>query len=89
MLVPTPGHANGHVSVLVCNDDLSIFIAGDATYAEGILRSGKVDGVTFDPVLSKDTLRRITEYATSTPTVILPSHDPDGPARLAARQTFI
>ncbi|KAJ4853006.1 hypothetical protein LOD44_00250 [Xylella fastidiosa subsp. multiplex] len=56
---------------------------------EDILRSGKVDGVTFDPVLSKDTLRRITEYATSTLTVIMPSHDPDGPARLVVRQTFI
>ncbi|ALR07774.2 N-acyl homoserine lactonase family protein [Xylella fastidiosa] len=89
VLVPTPGHVKGHVSVLVRNDDLSIFIAGDATYAEDILRSGKVDGVTFDPVLSKDTLRRITEYATSTPTVIMPSHDPDGPARLVVRQTFI
>jgi len=33
-------------------------------------------------------LRKITEFASSTPTIILPSHDPDGPARLAERRTF-
>ncbi|RVT97139.1 N-acyl homoserine lactonase family protein [Rhodovarius crocodyli] len=88
-LVPTPGHVNGHVSVLIRQEELSIFIAADATYAESILRAGKADGVTFDPETAKDTLRRITEYASSTPTIILPSHDPDGPARLAACRTFI
>jgi N-acyl homoserine lactone hydrolase len=87
-LLPTPGHVEGHVSVLVRTDDLSIFIAADATYAEELMRAGKVDGVTFAPETSKDTLRRIADYASSTPTVILPSHDPDGPARLAAGRTF-
>jgi glyoxylase-like metal-dependent hydrolase (beta-lactamase superfamily II) len=87
-LVPTPGHVNGHVSVLVRDDNLTVFIVADATYSEDILRSGRTDGVTFDPALSKDTLRKITEFASSTPTIVLPSHDPDGPARLAARRTF-
>jgi len=56
---------------------MTVFIVADATYSEDILRSGRVDGVTFDPELSKQTLRKITEFASSTPTIILPSHDPD------------
>lgn len=87
-LVPTPGHMAGHVSVIVRGDDVTYFLAGDATYCEASLREEKTDGVTNDPALSLATLRAIKRFASQEPTIILPAHDPDGPARLAARQTF-
>lgn len=88
LLVPTPGHAKGHVSVIVRDDDITYFIAGDATYTEENLRAEKADGVTNDPALSVATLRVIKRFASSEPTIVLPAHDPDGPARLATRQVF-
>jgi len=87
-LVPTPGHATGHVSVVVRADDVTYFLAGDATYDEENLRAEKADGVTFDPETSIRTLRAIKAFCAGEPTIVLPAHDPAGPARLAARQVF-
>jgi glyoxylase-like metal-dependent hydrolase (beta-lactamase superfamily II) len=87
-LVPTPGHAHGHVAVVVRDDKVTYFFAGDATYSEDNLRSEQADGVTYDPALSVRTLRAIKAFASSEPTIILPAHDPDGPARLSAKRTF-
>lgn len=87
-LVPTPGHAAGHVSVIVRGEDVTYFLAGDATYDEDNLRHEKADGVTNDPDLSIATLRRIKQFALSEPTIMLPAHDPDGPARIAQRRVY-
>lgn len=87
-MVPTPGHAKGHVSVVVRGEDMTYFLAGDATYNEANLRAEKADGVTYDPALSEATLRAIKQFASQEPTIILPAHDPDGPARLRNREVF-
>ena len=87
-LVPTPGHMKGHVSVLVRDDDITYFLAGDATYSEANLRNEKTDGVTNNPTLSLETLRAIKRFALQEPTIVLPAHDPEGPTRLATRQKF-
>jgi glyoxylase-like metal-dependent hydrolase (beta-lactamase superfamily II) len=87
-IVPTPGHIVGHISVMVRDDDITALIVGDTTYSEEILRAGLVDGVTFDPRQSMETLNWIKQFAASEPTIILPAHDPCGPARLAARCPF-
>jgi len=84
-MVPTPGHSEGHMSVVVRGEDVTYFLAGDATYSEGNLRAEKADGVTNDPERSIATLRAIKAFAAKEPTIILPAHDPDGPARLAKR----
>ncbi|WP_395664542.1 N-acyl homoserine lactonase family protein [Methylocella sp.] len=88
-LVPTPGHVTGHCSVIVRDDDVSYFIAGDATYSQDDLRAGRVDGVTNDPATSLATLRAVRAFAALRPTVILPAHDPDGVRRLAAKEAFV
>lgn len=88
-LVPTPGHAKGHVSVVVRDEDITYFLAGDATYSEANLRAEKADGVTNDPALSVATLRAIKQFAAEEPTIILPAHDPAVPQRLAERRTFV
>lgn len=88
LMVPTPGHVGGHVSVIVRDYDLTYFLAGDATYDEVNLRAEAPDGVTNDPEISRATLRAIKAFALSEPTIILPAHDPDGPARLAERRIY-
>jgi N-acyl homoserine lactone hydrolase len=87
-LVPTTGRAKGRASVIVRGDDIAYLLAGDATCNEANLRAKKAEGVTYDPARSVATLRAIKAFAAAEPTLILPAHDPDGPARLAARQTF-
>ncbi len=85
VLVPTPGHVDGHVSVIVRGDDVTYFLAGDATYSQANLLAGKTDGVTNDPATALATLRMIERFAAQEPTILLPAHDPEGPGRLAAR----
>ena len=87
-LVPTPGHVEGHVSVIIRDEGVTFFLAGDATYSEANLRAERTDGVTNDPATALATLRAIKAFAGSEPTVILPAHDPEGLARLAARTLF-
>lgn len=87
-MVPTPGHSEGHMSVVVRAEDVTYFLAGDATYTQTNLRAEKADGVTNDPKRSIATLRAIKAFASKEPTIILPAHDPDGPARLAKRLVF-
>jgi len=86
VLVPTPGHTNGHLSVLVQDGETTFFLAGDASYSEDLMREGVVDGVAPREATYRATLRRIQDYTRAVPTVYLPSHDPAAARRLAARQ---
>ncbi|HMO30136.1 N-acyl homoserine lactonase family protein [Enterovirga sp.] len=87
-MVPTPGHVRGHCAVVVRDDDVTYFLAGDATYSQDNLRADRTDGVTNDPATALATLRAIKAFAANQPTIILPAHDPDGPARLAGKVVF-
>ncbi|MBP7241976.1 N-acyl homoserine lactonase family protein [Amaricoccus sp.] len=87
-LVPTPGHSPGHASVVVLDDDVAYFLAGDATYDLDNLRNGRTDGVTNAPAEAARSLAAIRDFALGRPTIVLPAHDPDGPARLAARTLY-
>lgn len=88
LLVPTPGHVDGHVSVVVRDNDITYLLAGDATYSQRNLDAELTDGVTNDPRTASATLRAIKSFAAAEPTIVLPAHDPDGPARLAARAVY-
>jgi glyoxylase-like metal-dependent hydrolase (beta-lactamase superfamily II) len=88
MIVPTPGHTPGHVSVIVVDRDVSYFLAGDTTYTEQALLEQAVDGVSPSKTQALETLRRILTFARSTPTVYLPSHDPDAAKRLGLGETI-
>jgi N-acyl homoserine lactone hydrolase len=86
VLVGTPGHTRGHLSVVVLDGETSYFIAGDTSYTEELMARGVVDGVTYDEKTARVTLERIRAYADARPTVYLPSHDPESAARLAERR---
>jgi N-acyl homoserine lactone hydrolase len=86
VLLPTPGHTPGHLSVAVRDGDRLVVLAGDASYSQELMLRGAADGVTDDPATARQTLARLRELAASEPTVYLPAHDADAPRRLAARE---
>lgn len=75
LLVSTPGHMRGHLSVVVRAPDVTYVLAGDATYDQNFLLEELVDGVTYDVALSKATLRQIRALGEQEPTLLLPAHD--------------
>jgi len=85
--VATPGHTADHISILVQEDDTTLFLAGDASYDESLMLAGKVDGVSPDERTSSSTLNAIRGFAQAHPTVYLPTHDPQSATRLVNRST--
>lgn len=86
-VVPTPGHTPHHVSVLVTGEP-SVLLAGDTSYTQALLVARKVDGVSPDQSVARDTHARILGLAQERPLVYLPSHDPEAAARLAGSATL-
>jgi glyoxylase-like metal-dependent hydrolase (beta-lactamase superfamily II) len=87
VIVPTPGHTLGHVSVIVVAGDASYFFAGDTTYTQQALVEGKVDGVSPNEAVSLRTMQTIMRLAQQQATVYLPTHDPKSGKRLAIGAT--
>lgn len=83
--VPTPGHAPGHLSVIVKDKDRHYFLAGDTSYNQELMELGHPDGV--GTLAAVQTLRKIQAYCREHPTVYLPAHDPEGERRLRRGQT--
>jgi glyoxylase-like metal-dependent hydrolase (beta-lactamase superfamily II) len=84
VVLPTPGHTPGHVSVVVDDGVRRLLLLGDVAYTAGLLAAGAVDGVTADVGGSRATIARVNALVAERPTVVLPSHDPEAPGRLAA-----
>ncbi|MBA2523147.1 MAG: N-acyl homoserine lactonase family protein [Solirubrobacterales bacterium] len=82
-LVPTPGHTLGHLSVVVEQPDHLVLITADACYSEAALLAGTVDGVAQDEKAHRRSTALLRELCVQHPVVVVPSHDPDGPRRLA------
>jgi glyoxylase-like metal-dependent hydrolase (beta-lactamase superfamily II) len=85
LAVATPGHTAHHLSVIVYDGDAAIFLAGDASYDQDLMLAGKVDGVSPNVSVSRQTLGAIRQFASLQPTIYLPTHDPSAASRLAAR----
>jgi glyoxylase-like metal-dependent hydrolase (beta-lactamase superfamily II) len=83
--VETPGHMQGHLSILVQEQEILYCLAGDATYDVDLLLTDQVDGVTYDVAVSQRTLERLRILARQRPTVVLPAHDPGAPERLVKK----
>lgn len=88
VLVPTPGHTRGHLSVVVEESERSIVLAGDTSYTQALLLEDAPDGVGPDEAQERDTHRRILQLARSRPVVYLPAHDPQSAQRLDERLTL-
>ena len=88
LIVPTPGHTPGHVSVVVNTEDATFFLAGDTSYSESLLINRIADGVAPRASVAIDTLDRILRLADSRPLVYLPTHDPESVDRLTEKRTL-
>ncbi|HZZ62727.1 MAG TPA: N-acyl homoserine lactonase family protein [Roseiarcus sp.] len=84
--VATSGHTRDHISVIVEDGEAALFIAGDASYTEEAMLSGRIDGVGADESAELATLAAIRAFAASRPTIYLPAHDPEAAKRLAQRR---
>ena len=88
VLVPTPGHTHGHLSVLVQRPGQpDLFLAGDASFTQQLMIDGVVDGVAIDARAARETLARLRRHTRRVPTVYLPAHDPRSQHRFEQRQT--
>jgi glyoxylase-like metal-dependent hydrolase (beta-lactamase superfamily II) len=86
LLVPTPGHTPGHLSVVLRDaEGRLIFFAGDTSYTQDLMLRAAVDGVSPDPKSAAASLERIRALAAENDLVYLPTHDPDSARRLASR----
>jgi glyoxylase-like metal-dependent hydrolase (beta-lactamase superfamily II) len=85
VLVGTPGHTAGHVSV-ICVDDFGrhVLIAGDLTDTLEQLHALRPDPVSPSAAVAVETMRRVLAHAREHVTVYLPAHDPESAARLHA-----
>lgn len=85
VLVPTPGHTPGSVSLLVRREGKPpLLMVGDVSYEEDLLRRERIPGIgKRKPLLA--TTRAINALRTAYPDlVILPAHDPGAADRLTA-----
>jgi N-acyl homoserine lactone hydrolase len=83
-VMPTPGHTPHHQSVVVETGPRTLFLAGDASYREDLMREGVADGVTTAPAKHEATLARIRAFVDEHDAVFLPAHDPKSVGRLEA-----
>ena len=83
VIVPTPGHTPNHVSVIVQDDGVDFFLAGDTSYSQQFLERRTPDGVSPDADVTVATQERILALAQERPVVYVPSHDVDSAVRLA------
>lgn len=86
IVVATPGHTTGHISVIVVDGGITYIIAGDASYTEALMLDGQIDGVSADDETAAATLDAIKRHAEERSTVYLPTHDPESAERLSARR---
>jgi N-acyl homoserine lactone hydrolase len=83
IIVPTSGHTEAHISVILQNSDHTVFFAGDASYTQQLMLDERLDGVALNARAARETLQRIHQFSRSTPTIYLPTHDPQSADRLA------
>jgi N-acyl homoserine lactone hydrolase len=87
IIVPTSGHTEAHVSLVLCANGLVYFFAGDTSYTQQLMVDQQIDGVALDAQSAQRTLQRIRQLAEQSPLIYLPSHDPDGVSRLQNKLT--
>jgi N-acyl homoserine lactone hydrolase len=83
--VAVPGHARGHIAVIVVQEDHHVLLAGDSAYSQEQLLDLQPDGVSPSARTAVQSMRTILEHGRRHPTVFLPSHDPNSTTRLLNR----
>lgn len=78
VLVSTPGHTPGHLSVLLRRADHGpLLVVGDAAYTRASITEQRLPAFCADAVLSRRSLEQLAAYARAEPAATLvPTHDP-------------
>jgi glyoxylase-like metal-dependent hydrolase (beta-lactamase superfamily II) len=85
VLLPTPGHTAGSMSLLVRRGERSpLLLVGDLTYGAELLLRQQVPGVGAHKRLVETTAKVLALKETMPGLVILPAHDPSAARRLLA-----
>jgi N-acyl homoserine lactone hydrolase len=83
MLLPTPGHTAGSVSLLVRRAGRPpLLLAGDLTYGAEILQRGQLPGVGNRRLLAESSRKVLALRRQQPGLVVLPAHDPTAAQRL-------
>jgi len=76
VLVSTPGHTRGHMSVVLRMEHGEVLIVGDAAYTIATIRHSHMPYKVQDEHRFRRSLREIQLYAEQTPgALIIPGHD--------------
>jgi N-acyl homoserine lactone hydrolase len=86
IIVPTHGHSYGHQSILLRDNDKTLFFAGDVVFDERQLLEGEMAGIVYDVTQAQTSMEQSKTFLASTPTIFLPSHDPASLKRLEIQQ---
>ncbi len=83
MLLPTPGHTAGSMSLLIRRGERPpLLLVGDLTYGAELLERGQLPGVGGHRQLAETTAKVLALKQTMPGLVILPAHDPTAARRL-------
>lgn len=81
-IVPTPGHARGHQSVIVQEDGASVCLVGDAAFTLDQIETGEIGGIVDNVADTRASATLLKRQYDNFNTVMLPTHDPDNASRL-------
>lgn len=90
-LVPIPGHSVAQVGTVVRTDGATLFFGADHMLRQDWFvedyANGRFVGLgLFFRSKAIETSKRIHEFISETPTILLPAHDAEAASRLAARE---
>lgn len=81
-IVPTPGHANGHQSVLISDEGRSVCLVGDAAFSQRQAVDGDIGGIVENHRAATTSAQLLKAQLTQFQTVLLPTHDTENASRL-------
>lgn len=79
----TPGHTPGSTMARLTVDQGVIWFVGDLTFTEEGLGAAALSGIHADLEAARALQGGLLELCRQGPTLVLPAHDPEAPARLA------
>lgn len=83
-IIPTPGHANGHQSVLIEDEGKSVCIVGDAAFSLDQIKNGEIGGIVESHADAARSAQMLKQQIDGFGTIMLPTHDPDNRVRFFA-----
>lgn len=87
VVIPTPGHSVGHLSVIVKTTPHTTILAGDMTYNSATLKQ-QIPDYLLPNKEGKQSVKLMLEYVENQPSIFLGSHDWAAPELLEKREVF-